>query len=316
MLMKTLEKPSIKRLVGAFIVLMLLLSGCLKSLQPFYTSEDLIPSTAFKGIFSSKGMSWVILPAYALDDEIIKRDKDRLSSAFGSDLDIEADISFSRSDSMSTSVNVKIDSTNSAEEKAEKAVNTINQIKQMFEADPSTLELELADSTFGSVSEKGALAYLGVLARFESDSLAQVFYQNPTAIEMDEDFEELYVAAFFVLEGETFLDLTPFEILGNSSFLGRHRMPVHTLSRVERTDQGLRLRFIDGSKVNDLIENDRIRIQYERYEKFGSGLDESESETVLTATTEALQAFMKRYVVGNDDLLSNSSSYTLKRVTR
>jgi len=56
----------------------------------------------------------------------------------------------------------------------------------------------------------------------------------------------------------------------------------------------INLKFFDEEKLNELIDQNRIRIKYEKF-----GFDED--QYLLTATSEELQKFIKKYMNSNDE---------------
>ena len=89
-------------------------------------------------------------------------------------------------------------------------------------------------------------------------------------------------------DGETFEEM--------QSFSAMHLVPVHTFMKVEQIEPRLILRAIDAGEIGNLLEEDPDLLKHE----------EVDNGLVLTASTEALQAFMLSF--GHDEDLFEAAT--------
>ena len=84
-----------------------------------------------------------------------------------------------------------------------------------------------------------------------------------------------------------FLDLYPADRpdSAESGFYQGHFMPIHTFMKIELSQPNISLNFMDGEKVEKMIENDPNIIKHEFVDK----------TLVLTASPKELQQFMRDY---------------------
>ncbi len=95
----------------------------------------------------------------------------------------------------------------------------------------------------------------------------------------------------FQLNGVSYVDFTPEK--GESHFTsdmtGFHHIPVHTLARVQFDMDSLLIYWYGDEWLNELFEQNRIRIKHET-------IDAPDYDRhVLTASTDELQKFIKKY---------------------
>ncbi len=106
-----------------------------------------------------------------------------------------------------------------------------------------------------------------------------------------EDFEDdsidssIFIGAVGEFKGAYFLDLSVFDIGSSSNLKKSHYFPVHTFSKLHVVDDSLNIEFFKDSWIEDLIENNRIRIKHEK----------ENGEILVTASTSELQKFVTKY---------------------
>lgn len=101
----------------------------------------------------------------------------------------------------------------------------------------------------------------------------------------------------FELDGKLYMDFTPDPNEDHCSpdMTGFHHVPVHTLARIEIREDQVMLFWFGEEWLNELFEENRIRIQHETVQ-IGSDY----ARHVLTAPTEELQKFIRKYANAED----------------
>ena len=103
------------------------------------------------------------------------------------------------------------------------------------------------------------------------------------------------------LGGNTYFDISPNVINSDNSMLVTHLFPVHTFSKVEITDDQIKIRQFNEDWLAELIEQNKIRIKHEKT---------SDGDIILTASTRSLQKFIEKY---GDDPEAYYEAVVLKR---
>lgn len=88
-----------------------------------------------------------------------------------------------------------------------------------------------------------------------------------------------------VLDGKYFLNYFPTEYTLDHEFLSWHMIEANNFSRVRVTQDSLVLNFFDPSRIEEMIDQNRIRIAHIRYD---NGI-------LITAPTRDLQQFIIKY---------------------
>ncbi len=106
-----------------------------------------------------------------------------------------------------------------------------------------------------------------------------------------------YLAVPFKLDGQLFIDFTPLtmelEFKNIPSLVSYHFVTAHSLVKVDMTDDKLSLKWLDSDKLEKLLDEKRIKIKHTKTLDFPSYL--------LTASSEELQKFIKKYMASSDD---------------
>lgn len=119
-----------------------------------------------------------------------------------------------------------------------------------------------------------------------------------------------YLAVPFVLNDQLFIDFSPLTLeldLENvPELVAYHFVTAHSLVKVDINKDNLSLKWLDSDKLEKLLEEKRIKIQYTKTLDFPNYL--------LTATSEELQKFIKKYMASNDnDKWSTDVKFNLQR---
>jgi hypothetical protein len=125
----------------------------------------------------------------------------------------------------------------------------------------------------------------------------------------DEEHLSILTATLFQLNGVDYVDFMPDlnEDHFTSDFSSYHYVPVHTLARVQYCSDSILLYWYGDEWLNDLFEQNRIRIKHETVE------NHDYDRQVLTASTDELQKFIKKYA--NDPKTSEEIQQIFDRGT-
>ena len=112
-----------------------------------------------------------------------------------------------------------------------------------------------------------------------------------TYYEEEENTKSILTTTLFQLNGVDYVDFTPDpnEDHCSSDMTAFHHVPVHTLARVQYCKDSILLYWYGDEWLNELFEQNRIRIKHETVE--GIAYDRQ----LLTASTDELQKFIKKY---------------------
>lgn len=277
------------------LALTVLITGCLKSLNPFYTFEDVIDAKAYSGVYKQGDSYWVFFP-FNFEDFSIDLNDDRVNVG---EPGVRSDAGL-----------YELEFYNS--KKANESIDTVGMTKEEIKS-----IREHAYQEFQSNK-------LAVFAIIEDSLMAVNFYESYLAdiggnevydpkLIIDEEEIDFYIAAFFKLEGTLLLDIAPYKILGDNSFSDRHNVPVHSLSKViqKNGNSDFSIKFVTDSKLGDMLKNDQIRIKYESISLMPDINKDNSSDFLLTAETSELQAFVKKFVLKDEEFFTSSSNHTL-----
>lgn len=122
-------------------------------------------------------------------------------------------------------------------------------------------------------------------------SYAITYYEDETI--------SMLTGTLFRLNNVDYVDFTPDpnEDHATSDMTAFHHVPVHTLARVQYSKDSILLYWYGDEWLNELIEQNRIRIKHETIPGFDY------DRNVLTAPTDELQKFIKKYA--NDPITSD-----------
>jgi hypothetical protein len=129
------------------------------------------------------------------------------------------------------------------------------------------------------------LVSTGFMEPRERDGAYKITYYE------DEDKVSVLTGTLFRLNGIDYVDFMPDlnEEHFTSDLISYHHVPVHTLARVQYSRNSILLYWYGDEWLNDLFEQNRIRIAHETVE------NHDYDRQVLTASTDELQKFIKKY---------------------
>lgn len=127
----------------------------------------------------------------------------------------------------------------------------------------------------------------------EEDSLKMNAYLVLFENKQSEAKPTLFLGMVGEINGDRYLNLKILDVdLGmSSSFVESHRFYVNTFSKIKLDNEKLVMEPLASSWIADQIQNNRVRI---KHEVVRSEYDDSE-EILVTASTEELQQFIKKY---------------------
>ena len=117
-----------------------------------------------------------------------------------------------------------------------------------------------------------------------------------------------FIVVPFEIYGDLFLDFTPFyydtdELNG---LVAQHLLKTHSAAKIEFTNNGgFDIKFLSEEKVKPLFNDNKIRLKHEN-----SGVDE---DLILTASSQELYEFLKRFDSSNIENRWNENVYTLNK---
>lgn len=293
------------------VVLITVLSGCLKSLNPFYKADQLVDPTPYVGVWkTSNDTYWVFVQADDLDEAKESDFSDELSNILteknpNSSIKVNSKVKAYKTDNKEDDFSLTL----SDSVHADTLKMFTDKLKKSFKETDFDLDFLPTNKEYPFT----------LLVQFQDSTEAVNFYNDPESVEVGED-DNLYIAAFFSFEGRIMLDISPYEIFGDNSFKGRHHIAVHSLSMVDdmASLDKMRLQFFSSSKISNLIEEDRVRIDYLVTKPFPDNVmseDEDNGELFLTANTADLQVFIKKLLnMGDENFITSNGNYLLNKV--
>lgn len=126
----------------------------------------------------------------------------------------------------------------------------------------------------------------GIFGTVKHDSSYIITYHE------DENLKSILVGTLFQLNGVDYVDFLPDpnEDHHVADMTAWHHVPVHTLARVHYNKDSILLYWYGDEWLNELFEQNRIRIKHETVESADY------DRQLLTADTDELQKFIKKYV--------------------
>lgn len=119
----------------------------------------------------------------------------------------------------------------------------------------------------------------------------------------------VFLAMPFKIKNQFFLDFIPFDFDLTSTLMGNHLIATHSLAKYDVLKNGkISIKWFDEDKISDLFKNNKIKI---KHEKIGLMND----KYLLTAKSDELQAFLKKYIASKDEeKWKTSTKFTLTKV--
>ena len=144
--------------------------------------------------------------------------------------------------------------------------------------------IEEGDSSFWVIEENEIST--GFMNPSRPDSTYKIKYYQ-------EDGISILKGTLFVLDGKNYVDFfpDPEEEHCTPEMTAYHHIPVHTLARLKITPDSLMFFWYGEEWLNELFENNRVRIAHETIE-----VSSDYTTNVLTASTSDLQKFIRKYM--------------------
>ena len=139
------------------------------------------------------------------------------------------------------------------------------------------------DSCIWTIVENRSSGY--IMGPEKSDSTYQITYFE------EDNRKAVLTGTLFQLNRVSYVDFVPDpnEDHSSSDMTSFHLIPVHTLARVQYNKDSILMYWYGDEWLNELFEQNRIRIKHET-------IDAPDYDRhVLTASTEELQKFIKKY---------------------
>lgn len=94
-----------------------------------------------------------------------------------------------------------------------------------------------------------------------------------------------FVLNLISLDNNLYIDLYPGSLKTKNDLFDDHFLPVHSYARIDISNSGFKLYFFNAEHIYKLLSENRIKIKHESFEYY----------KVITASTEELQKFVKKY---------------------
>jgi hypothetical protein len=137
-------------------------------------------------------------------------------------------------------------------------------------------------------------------------------YKNGYYVELSEgDKMATFVAIPFKVQDQIFLDFSLFDVdmASINTLASSHLVGMHTLVKMEfnKDFSAVNLKWFGEKKLNQLLEEDRIKIKHEK-------VGVNDSDYILTATSEELQKFISKYMDSDEvDKWATEIEYNFKQ---
>lgn len=143
----------------------------------------------------------------------------------------------------------------------------------------------------------------------EEDKIAYEKYKDGYFItRAKNDNESVFMAMPFKVEEQLFMDFIPFDYENISNDLvSQHLLRTHSVAKIDKLEKDkLNITWLDEGRLTDLFKKDQLKLKYEIV-----GIDET---FVLTATSEELYAFLKKYLKADiENKWDSSEKFTLTK---
>ena len=143
----------------------------------------------------------------------------------------------------------------------------------------------------------------------EEDKAAYEKYKDGYLITYTKkDSESVFMAMPFKIDEQLFMDFIPFDYEDiNNDLVSQHLLRTHSVAKIDKLENDkLNITWLDEGRLTDLFEKDQLKLKYEIV-----GIDET---FVLTATSEELYAFLKKYMKADiENKWDSSEKFTLTK---
>lgn len=120
------------------------------------------------------------------------------------------------------------------------------------------------------------------------------------------DEKSTFVTMPFMVNDKLFMDFIPFDYEEISNdLLSQHLLKTHSVAKIDTTnDDTIQITWLDEGRLKDLFKKDQLKLDHEKV-----GFEES---FVLTASSEELYKFLKKYEASNvENKWESSEKFTL-----
>lgn len=104
-----------------------------------------------------------------------------------------------------------------------------------------------------------------------------------------------FIAHLFLLEGQLYLDFYPEDISCGNDLAGFHMVATHSLAKIGLAGGKITIGWYNEEWLTDLFNKNRIRISHQRVPYDVDQKNPESMQVVLTASTDELQKFVKKY---------------------
>ncbi len=122
-----------------------------------------------------------------------------------------------------------------------------------------------------------------------------------------EEVKSAYIVVPFKIKGQVFLDFTPLEVKELQSFEELHHIGIHTLAKLDKKGEDLKLTWLSEEKIKQLFKEKKIRISHEK-------IGFNKEDILLTASSEDLQKFIAKYMDLEQKDKWDGTRLTFKRI--
>ena len=122
------------------------------------------------------------------------------------------------------------------------------------------------------------------------------------------DEESVFLTMPFIVDGQLFMDFIPFNYEDlTDDLVSQHLLNTHSVAKIDKEENNLKITWLDEDRLKDLFKKDLLKLKHETV-----GFDES---FVLTASSEELHRFLKKYINSNiENKWESSEKFILTKV--
>lgn len=194
----------------------------------------------------------------------------------------------------------------------------VKSIRPFYTADSTEYQAHLVGEWTDNKNGSWAVASFKQLFLEENKDWSKVSVEEKATFEKYKDGyqitytkknnEAVFMGMPFKIDNQLFMDFIPFnyEDIGND-LVSQHLLRTHSVAKIDKTANGqLNITWLDEARLTDLFEKNQLKLEYEII-----GLEES---FVLTATSEELHAFLKKYMKSDiENKWESSEKFTLTK---
>lgn len=187
-------------------------------------------------------------------------------------------------------------------QESETATWEIQSFKEEFKKDSNTNKKNKSKFSEGVSKVFNAIITKG------NDSINEIYNNSYIAKYTKREKEAYFIAMPFKIDNQYFLDFIPFmyDSKDTSQLTKEHLIVTHSVAKLDIKNNTINLSWLDEDKIKDLFKANKLRLKHENI-----GI---EDDLILTATSEELYAFLKKYITSNiEDKWNTSDRVTLTK---